>query len=163
MKIVMLFFLAAAGIVCAVPASGQVKVSVNVNIGSQPSWGPVGYDHVDYYYMPDIDVYYSVPRQQYIYLDGGRWTFAVALPVRYRDYDVYRGYKVVVNEPEPYRHCEVYRERYGRWKGKYDQQVPIRDHHHEEGREDAYDHPGRHGRGHAYGHGKRHGDGDEKR
>jgi hypothetical protein len=154
MKIIPVFFLVIAGSLCGVNAKGQVKVSVNVNIGSQPQWGPVGYDHVDYYYMPDIDVYYSVPRQQYIYLDGGRWVFRAALPARCRSYDIYRGYKVVVNEPEPYRHCEVYRERYGRWKGNYGQQVVIRDHHHEVGAPDAYDHPGRNGRGHAYGHQK---------
>ncbi|SRR5258708_6998709 len=154
MKIIMVFFLSVTGVVSTKNTVGQVQVSVNVNIGSQPQWGPVGYDHVDYYYMPDIDVYYSVPRQQYIYLDGDRWIFAGALPQRCRSYDIYRGYKVVVNEPEPYRHCEVYRERYGRYKDNYGQQVVIRNHQHVEGREDAYDHPGRNGRGHAYGHHK---------
>lgn len=160
MKGIMLFFLSVAGVVCAGNANGQVQVSVNVNIGSQPQWGPVGYDHVDYYYMPDIDVYYNVPRQQFIYSDGGRWVFAAVLPERYNSYDIYRGYKVVVNEPEPYRHCEVYRERYGRFKGNYDQQTAIRDHHHVEGQDDAYDHPGKNGRGHAYGHDKHHGHDD---
>lgn len=36
-------------------ASAQVSVSLGVNIGSQPAWGPVGYDYANYYYMPDID------------------------------------------------------------------------------------------------------------
>src|SRR5258707_1092909 len=132
MKKIMLFFFSVAGLVYANKTAGQVHVDLHVNIGSQPQWGPVGYDHVDYYYMPDIDVYYYVPQQQYIYPDGGRWVFAAALPDRYRSYDMYRGYKVVVNEPEPYRHCEVYRERYGRYKESYGQQVVIRDHHHVE-------------------------------
>lgn len=149
---IMVFFLSVSGIFCTMSTIAQVRVNVNINIGSQPQWGPVGYDHVDYYYMPDIDVYYYVPRQQFIYLDGARWVFAVALPDRYRSYDLYRGYKVVVNEPEPYRHCDEYRERYGRYKDNYGQQVVIRDHQHVEGEEDAYDHPGRNGRGHAYGH-----------
>src|SRR5678809_1732815 len=73
----------------------QVKVGVNINIGSQPEWGPVGYDYVDYYYMPDIDVYYYVPSRQYIYLSNGRWIFATSLPVAYRHYNVYSGYKAV--------------------------------------------------------------------
>ena len=30
-------------------SQAQVKVGVNINIGSQPAWGPVGYDYVDYY------------------------------------------------------------------------------------------------------------------
>ena len=39
-------------------ASAQVKVGVNINIGSQPEWGPRGYDYVEYYYLPDIEMYY---------------------------------------------------------------------------------------------------------
>jgi hypothetical protein len=35
--------------------AANAQVSLNINIGSQPEWGPVGYDHADYYYMPDID------------------------------------------------------------------------------------------------------------
>jgi hypothetical protein len=160
MKKIMVLSLLMGSMVCAKNTVGQVRVSVNVNIGSQPQWGPVGYDHVDYYYMPDIDVFYYVPRQQFVYLDGGRWVFAASLPDRCRSYDIYRGYKVVVNEPEPYRHCDEYRERYGRYRDCYGQQVVIRDHHHVEGQEDAYDHPGRNGRGHAYGHHKHDGDDD---
>ena len=38
-------------------ADAQVHLSVGVNIGAQPEWGPVGYDRADYYYMPDIGVY----------------------------------------------------------------------------------------------------------
>ncbi|HEY6902215.1 MAG TPA: hypothetical protein VI233_16275 [Puia sp.] len=134
--------------------SAQAQVSISVNIGTQPQWGPVGYEHVDYYYMPDIDAYYYVPRHQYIYLDGGRWIFAAALPPRFASYDVYRGYKVVVNEPRPYLHPQIYRERYARYRNCYGQQVVIRDHRHVDG--DRYDHPGKRGRGHAYGHYKHH-------
>src|ERR1700722_15363691 len=79
------------------------QVSLQVNIGLQPVWGPVGYDHVEYYYMPDIDAYYYVPGHQYIYFEGGRWVFAAALPPRL-NYDVYKGYKVVINDPKPYLH-----------------------------------------------------------
>jgi hypothetical protein len=101
----------------------QVSVGVNINIGSQPVWGPVGYDYVDYYYLPDIDVYYYVPRHQYIYLSGGRWIFSAYLPVRYRSYDLYSGYKVVVNEPRPYLHANVYRTRYAPYRGRHDQVI----------------------------------------
>ena len=38
-------------------ASAQVRVNVNVNIGSQPVWGPEGYHYLDYYYLPDIEEY----------------------------------------------------------------------------------------------------------
>src|SRR5581483_6122724 len=58
----------------------HAQVSVRFNIGLQPVWGPVGYDYVDYYYIPDIDVYYNVPRHEYVYYEGGRWTYAASLP-----------------------------------------------------------------------------------
>ena len=33
----------------------QAQIKLSINIGSQPVWGPVGYHHVDYYYLPDIE------------------------------------------------------------------------------------------------------------
>ena len=108
----------------------NAQVSVTVNIGNQPDWGPAGYDYVDYYYMPDIDAYYYVPQRQYIYLESNRWIFAPSLPPRLRWYDPYHGYKVVVNEPKPYLHHEVYRVKYSKYKGGHGpSQVVIRDSH----------------------------------
>jgi len=108
----------------------NAQVSVTVNIGSQPDWGPAGYDYVDYYYMPDIDAYYYVPEKQFIYFESNRWVFAPSLPARLRWYDPYHGYKVVVNEPRPYLHPEVYRVKYGKYKGGHGpRQVIIRDKH----------------------------------
>src|SRR6267154_6815284 len=75
-------------------ANAQVGVSLHFNIGDQPVWGPVGYDHVDYYYMPDIEAYYYVPRHEYVYFDDGEWVHARELPPRYHDFDVYHSYKV---------------------------------------------------------------------
>jgi hypothetical protein len=107
--------------------AAQFRVGFDINIGNQPVWGPVGYDHVESYYMPDIDAYYNVPKRQYIYMEHGRWTFASALPYRYH-YDLYSGYKVVINDPQPYRHGEIYRERYAEYKGNHNQQI-IRNSH----------------------------------
>ena len=69
-------------------ASAQVNVGVKINIGTQPEWGPTGYDHAEYYYMPDIDVFYYVLRHQYIYQQSGNWIFSTSLPSRYRSYDI---------------------------------------------------------------------------
>lgn len=107
-------------------AGAQVRVSLNLNIGSQPVWGPVGYSHVEYYYMPDIDVYYYVPRRQYVYQERGSWIFSASLPYRYNNYNIYSGYKVVINEPTPYRNAQVYRTRYASYKGNRSQKT-IRD------------------------------------
>ena len=109
-------------------ATAQLKINVRANIGAQPAWGPTGYDHVDYYYMPDINAYYYVPGHQYIYQQHGHWIHANTLPYRYHNYDVYKGYKVVVNESLPYRHDERYRTKYANYKGRHDQDV-IRDSH----------------------------------
>jgi hypothetical protein len=109
-------------------ASAQVRINVRANIGVQPVWGPTGYDHVDYYYMPDIDSYYDVPAHQYVYQERGRWVRGNSLPPRYHDYDVYKGYKVVVNDRYPYRHAETYRTKYATDKGRHDQDV-IRNSH----------------------------------
>lgn len=98
-------------------ASAQVRLNVNVNIGSQPQWGPSGYDYVDYYYMPDIETYYYVPKRQFIYLSGGNWVFASSLPPAYRTYNLYSGYKVVINEPRPYQYHNTYRVKYAKYKG----------------------------------------------
>ena len=108
-------------------ASAQVRASLRINIATQPVWGPVGYDHVEYYYMPDIDAYYYVPTSQYIYQQRGRWIFAASLPSRFH-YDINTGYKVVVNERAPYRHDEIYRTRYSSYKGRHDQDI-IRNSH----------------------------------
>ena len=99
----------------------KAQVSVNINIGSQPVWGPVGYDHVDYYYLPDIESYYYVPTRQFIYLNAGQWIFSASLPGRYRNYDLYRGYKVVINNPRPYLHHKDYRVRYSNYRHHYGQ------------------------------------------
>jgi hypothetical protein len=106
--------------------AANAQVSLNINIGSQPEWGPVGYDHADYYYMPDIDTYYDVPAHQYVYYEDNTWVRRAYLPNRYRNYDVYNGYKVVVNERNPWNRNDVYRAKYANYRGRTGQSI-IRD------------------------------------
>jgi hypothetical protein len=108
------------------PAKAQVNINVNYNVDRQPIWGPTGYDHVDYYYLPDIDVYYYVPQHRYFYFEREQWRNSTSLPSRYRGFDFYHSYKVVVNEPTPYRNDKMYRDKYASYKGRHDQEV-IRD------------------------------------
>jgi len=89
------------------PSSAQISLSIN--IGAQPSWGPTGYDHAEYYYLPDIQCYYYVPGHQFIYQSHGHWAFSYDLPSRYRGYDLFHSYKVVMNESQPYLHYEEHR------------------------------------------------------
>jgi hypothetical protein len=107
-------------------ADAQVGFRLNINIGNQPDWGPTGYDHVDYYYMPDVDAYYDVPTHQYVYYENNAWVHRTYLPARYRNYDVYNGYKVVVNRPNPWLKNTYYRNTYAKYKGRGGQNI-IRD------------------------------------
>lgn len=120
------------------PSSAQVSVSIN--IGSQPLWGPVGYDYVRYYYLPEMDVYYDVSSRRYTYYHGNRWVTNSKLPSRYKHYDVYRTYKVVLNEPSPWRYHSRHRSSYGRYSHNHSQ-VILRDSHrdHYHNRYDGHD------------------------
>ena len=120
-------------------AKSQVNVSININ--SQPDWGPRGYDYVEYYYLPDIEAYYYVPRRQFVYISGGNWVFSAHLPPAYRDYDLYRGYKVVINQPRAYRYYNSHRARYCQSERYYGK---------------PYKYKAGHGRGHGHRHGRGH-------
>ncbi|MGO1242993.1 MAG: hypothetical protein ACTJHT_15005 [Sphingobacterium sp.] len=99
-------------IAVAKPAAAQV--SVNINIGSQPTWGPSGYDYARYYYMPEIDVYYDVSSRHYVYLQGRNWVTHASLPRHYRGIDLYRTHKVVINDSYPWKKHKYHRSHYAR-------------------------------------------------
>lgn len=108
--------------------STQAQVSVSFNINSQPLWGPANYDYVEYYYLPEADVYYNVPTREYVYFNHGEWISVSVLPAYYH-IDLYRTYKVVINEQRPYMNHYKYKEKYSRYKHSYNKQSPNRDHH----------------------------------
>jgi hypothetical protein len=87
-----------AGIFLLVSSMVQSQVSVSVNIGTPPLWGPVGYTNVQYYFLPDVQAYYDIRATQFIYLSNGKWYRSRYLPGPYRNYDLYGGYKVVLND-----------------------------------------------------------------
>jgi hypothetical protein len=109
-----------------ITAHAQVSLSLSFNVSTQPAWGPTGYDYVEYYYLPDIEVYYDVSQHRYYYYQEGRWASGRSLPVRYRSYNVYASYKVVINEREPWRNHPSNKSTYASYKGRHDQKV-IRD------------------------------------
>lgn len=90
--------LIALGIILFASSTMQAQVSVNVNLGQAPAWGPAGYSNVDYYYLPDVEAYYDIRSSQFIYMNNGGWTRAKYLPTAYRNYNLYNGYKVVLND-----------------------------------------------------------------
>lgn len=107
--------------------STKAQVSVNINIGTQPQWGPSGYNHVDYYYLPDVDAYYNVSAKQFIYLNNGSWIWRTSLPSRYSNFDLYNAYKVVMNTPKPYLSHQTHVREYQKYKGYSGRQTNLRD------------------------------------
>ncbi len=125
-KLLIAMSLLAGAMIFSQKTEAQVRVGVNINIGEQPPWRAPGYDYVEYYYLPDIECYYYVPRHQFIYLSNGRWEFSASLPYQYRGYNLYSGYKVVVNRPRAYYYFDEDRVRYGRRN--------FKEEHHDNGR-----------------------------
>lgn len=72
-------------------ASTQAQVSVNVNFGKPPVWAPAKPLETQYYYLPDIDTYYDVPAQRFLYAKKGKWVRAERLPARYSGYNLNKG------------------------------------------------------------------------
>ena len=96
--------------------SVKAQVNLTINLGAQPQWGPSGYNHAEYYYLPDIETYYYVPKRQFIYLNKGSWVFSPNLPARHSGYNLYNGYKVVFNSPRPYRAFKDHKVKYAKFK-----------------------------------------------
>lgn len=104
----------------------QAQVSVNINIGNQPVWGPAGYEYARFYYIPEIDVYYNIASRKYTYFHGNRWVTKSKLPGHYRNFDIYRTYKVVINDNNPWRFHDRNRRSYGHYAHNRSQ-IIIRD------------------------------------
>lgn len=107
--------LIAVGIILFVSSSIQAQVSVNLNIGTAPSWGPSGYAAAAYYYLPDVQAYYDVRASLFVYFGDGSWIRSRYLPRQYRNYDLYNGYKIVLNRyhgNRPYAHYKNHRQHY---------------------------------------------------
>ncbi|MDF2438423.1 MAG: hypothetical protein K0Q95_2799 [Bacteroidota bacterium] len=111
-----------ASITLLLAGSLQAQVSVNVNIGSPPQWGPAGYTDVRYYYLPDVEAYYDVQSSMFIYFGNGIWIHERYLPGPYRNYDLYGGYKVVMTDyrgDRPYVYFDEYKVKYKKgYRGK---------------------------------------------
>jgi len=92
----LLFILGIGLIVGMVPNTKvEAQINININIDLHPAWGPSGYDYAEYYYIPEINVYYDVINRLFIYPHGRRWISAMYLPAAYHYYDFYSLYKAI--------------------------------------------------------------------
>ncbi len=133
------------GIVLFFAGTVQGQVSVRLNLGVQPRWAPVGYDDVRYYYLPDVEAYYDNESSMFIYSSGGRWIHRRSLPYRYRNYDLYEGYKVPMREYHgntPYSNFQVYRTQYTKgYRGESQRTIGERPGRNNHGNSKYYSHP----------------------
>lgn len=113
--------LVALGLVLFFAGAAQAQISVRFNLGVQPQWAPVGYDDAQYYYLPDVEAYYDVPNSMFIYYEGNSWVRRSYLPGRYRNYDLYNGYKVSLGDYHgrtPYYNHRDYRAKYANGRNR---------------------------------------------
>jgi len=84
---------------------------------SNPNWAPDYYPGTRYYYIPDLETYYDLSNQDFVYLDNGQWFFSRSLPFIYNEYDLYNGYIIALNRDiyQPWMHHQFYVSNYPRF------------------------------------------------
>lgn len=122
------FIILGIGLIFA--SEAQAQISVNLNVGTPPQWGPSGYSNVRYYYLPDVEAYYDVQKSNFIYISGNSWGRHSYLPRHYRNYDLYNGYKVVLTNYRgnwPHSYFKQHKVKYAKgYKGKYQKSIGNR-------------------------------------
>ncbi|RSK49566.1 hypothetical protein [Hymenobacter rigui] len=107
--------------------SGKAQAQVQVNINT-PYWGPAVPPNVQYYYVPEIDGYYDIYNQSYLFFDPayGAWVSSPVLPRMYAGYDPRFFHPVAIQyvgrQPWGYlrdhrRYCDQWGVRPGRYYG----------------------------------------------
>ena len=147
----MKLLLAATLLVVAV--STKAQVSVNLDLGKPPVWAPKNAEPAQYYYLPEIETYYDVPAQRYVYLRNGKWFRSAALPAHYRSYNLRKGRIVYLKDyrgNKPYTYFGNHKIKYG--KGNYKPNFYKRNN---RGNNNVFNRGGnnKHGNGHGNGHG----------
>lgn len=82
-----------------------------------PPWAPPYNTGVRYYYLPDLEVYYDLSGQDFVYLDDGQWMFSALLPPLYANYDLYNAFVIALdyNVYQPWMHHNFYVSHYPRF------------------------------------------------
>ena len=89
-----------------------------------PKWAPKAPATTQYYYFPDIQIYYDAPAQRYIYQRNGVWIRTATLPIRYKSYDLYKGRTVYLTDYKgnaPYTYYSQHKVKYAGkpWKANF--------------------------------------------
>ncbi|MES2427276.1 MAG: hypothetical protein V4560_09905 [Bacteroidota bacterium] len=115
-KIALISAIALSGLIYNT-ASAQISFGIHINtpavriVAETPVYA--GYTAADdYYYLPEVDAYYSVAERCYYYNNGDNWVQAAYLPGEYRNYNWRNARYYEVRARRPYLHADIYRERY---------------------------------------------------
>ena len=96
-----------------------------VVVVEQPEWAPPceNVQTLNYYYIPDLEVYYDIRAREYVYIDNGNWIFSSYLPPMYSNYNLNDAFVVVLDQKvhQPWRSHNLYVSHYPRYyyKSKY--------------------------------------------
>jgi hypothetical protein len=102
----------------------NAQAVTHIKAVSKPDWGSSSSSDFRYYYLPDIDMYYDNETSEFIYDHKGKWMREKSLPSRCKGYNLYDGYKVIINDysgNSPYKYHQKHLDKYpkeNRGKGK---------------------------------------------
>ncbi len=66
-----------------------------------------------YYYLPELESYYDVKNNRYIYAKDGKWISAKRLPERYKNYTYKTTRRVVLTDKSaPYKNFSTHKAKY---------------------------------------------------
>ena len=110
------FTLAAFIILFTFQANAQFSINLSLGPRAQYQNHYCNNNNVAYYYLPEIEAYYDVNSDVFIYNGPRGWIRSTILPDYCRNYDVNRGYKVALNYRgnSPYANFDSDRQRYYR-------------------------------------------------
>jgi len=82
-----------------------------------PQWAPPYYQGVRYYYLPDIETYYDINSQEFVYLYDGQWSFSRECPSVNHGFDLNNCFAVALDVTvfRPWMHHHYYVSHYPRY------------------------------------------------
>jgi len=102
----------------ATDSKSQVRFNVQVNVG-HPVCVVRQASNCEFYYYPEIGIYYNPYNAEFIFWDCNRWVVARNLPNAYYGYDFNGGYRVSVYGENPWYRDNYYRNQYEGYRTAY--------------------------------------------
>ena len=84
---------------------------------NNPVWAPPYFPGVRYYYLPDLETYYDIESQEFVYLNDGQWNFSPECPFINTGFDLNNCFAIAldVNVYQPWMHHHYYISHYPRY------------------------------------------------